>query len=211
MTAEKRFRIKLGIDCAAAILLPFQISLVSQKAALGSAIASCYLLGVLLNLQWFQTLFSRGWTSPDRLALNVTRLLLLLSIPALGISAAFSRSILFGGAAKKLHIFFAYWELLLMGLSVGMTFSGILSSDSGFARRCRFLRYLFRAAGAAGAYGFIYLRTYEFLFFPLAEKTVAGGAVSCLAHFGVLALFIELGAVWMLLIKRVKKAAPVKV
>ncbi|MCM1496748.1 MAG: SUMF1/EgtB/PvdO family nonheme iron enzyme [Bacteroides sp.] len=133
---QKAF-IKGIIDAAMLLLLPVLMAelLTGQQAHewLGTGMVLLFILHHILNFGWMRNLF-KGTYSPVRCAGTALNLLLLFDFLALAFSGIRMSGFVFswlsfsGGmaAARTLHLFASYWELILMSLHMGMHWKLIL-------------------------------------------------------------------------------------
>lgn len=122
--------VKLSVDALMTVLflicLDYPLLRNMPHEVLGTALAVCILVHNGLNWSWYRHLFAGKYT-PFRGILTAVNLLLLISMAGMIISGIMLSRHVFtflqldgSFSARRLHPFFACWDLLLMGIHLGL-------------------------------------------------------------------------------------------
>lgn len=206
----KRWITDLALTAILLLLMGYSLIGVAVHEWLGLAMLALVVLHHVWNRAWYKGL-GRGWMSVSRAARTLLTALLLLSVAGSLLSGlVLSQHVLdflpleWGQElARTLHLPCAFWSFLLMGLHLGLHWSGVMGQArriaglSGLSRaRTTILRLLGAATAGCGLLAFfhsgfsdyLFLRTH-FLFFPPGQTAV--GFLT--EHLAILGLFVWIG------------------
>lgn len=179
---NSREKTKIAVDIALFLLLVFCMGfhlwgLLAHEIA-GAAMLVLLIVHNILNRRWYTTLF-KGRYNAMRFCLSILVVMLLAAALVLAYSSEIISKYVFAflpylgnpAQAHRLHLWAAYWSLLLMSLHIGMHWSKFirLGDFSGMVLHGKWLGILEKMAACGiamyGAYAFMARSCLDYLLF----------------------------------------------
>ena len=213
--------IKMCIDLAMTIALPVLMcySIVGETAheVIGVMMFCLFIAHHILNFGWIKSLFKGKYNLRRSVNTAVNALVFLcmtgLMYSGIVVSKHIFTFVNIGGAmfARTVHMLCAYWGLVLMSVHLGMHISQMAARIKIKNKSLIWaLRIIFGVVGAVGLYEFIALKFSDYLFRKVQFAFIdisASAMLTILQYLSIMVLFVYVGYVLQMFLKRNKKTA----
>lgn len=208
--------IDLAMTTALPVLMCYSIVGETAHEVIGIVMFCLFIAHHILNFGWTKTLFNGRYGLRRSVNTAVNALMFVCMIGLMYSGIVISKHIFtfvnIGGAmfARTVHMFCAYWGLVLMSVHLGMHISQMAARMKLKKKALIWiLRIIFGVVGAVGIYEFIKLKVTDYMFGKVHFVFIdisASAVLTTMQYLTVIVLFAYMGYILQMLLKKKKTA-----